>query len=103
MSCREIAFAHGTCRLTIEQPTERPEDARYVARVSVLDDQHTTCRPLVFDDGTPVEIHGPSEAAVENNAIGFCERYFGAYSQTMHPCEDFGRTPAGAEPMVVGE
>lgn len=103
MNCQEIAFARGTCRLTIEDASGRPTEARFVARIAVVSEDHATSRPLVFDDGTPVEIHGSSEAAVAANAIGFCQQHFGALSEQMHACVDFGRPPADEPPLTMSQ
>jgi hypothetical protein len=96
---REVAFQRGRCLIEIQPgPATLPAD-RYQARLWLLDPDTTTLRPLVFADGSPVEVHGDSKALVVNRAVVLLEQHFGAIAEP-----DFGRhipSPVVGAPVIL--
>ncbi len=97
MSCQEVAFARGTCRIEIESGTNGIGVPAFIAHVS-LRDKGDEMRLLVADDGSPLEISAESEALALSTAITYLESRFGAISEYPHGCVD----PTGSgEPLII--
>ena len=97
MTCQEVAFAHGTCRIEIERSTNGIGLPAFVAHL-LLRDQSDDVHLLVAGDGSPVEISAESEALALSTAITYLESRFGALSENAHGCVD--PTGTGA-PIVI--
>lgn len=97
MTCQEVAFARGTCRIEIERGTNGIGLPAFIAHLS-LRDMSDEMRLLVNDDGSPVEISAESEALALSTAITYLESRFGALSEYAHGCVE--TTGTGA-PIVL--
>jgi hypothetical protein len=97
MSCQEVAFARGTCRIEIDRGTNGVGIPAFIAHLS-LRDMSDEMRLLVTDEGSPVEILAESEALALSTAIVYLESRFGALSEYAHGCVDATRPGA---PIVI--
>lgn len=101
MSCQEVVFAGGTCRLDVIDSTVDPTMPLFRVRMQLIDPDHAAAHDLVLENGGHAEIHAPTEALAISTATTFLERHFGALSEYTHGCTDFGAPPVPASAIVV--
>jgi hypothetical protein len=94
-----IAFSQGAFLVEVEPDLRDPRGESYVAHLSLLENDGTLLRPLVFDDGGRVVIHGSTEPLVLNSAITYLGNRFGALSGPEQPWHPHGME--WGEPYVV--
>ena len=85
MQSTTIAFSHGEFLVEVGPDRTDPMGETYVARLSLLEDDETVQRPLVFDDGGRVVIYGLSEPLALNSAISYLGSRFGAPATPERP------------------
>jgi hypothetical protein len=93
VTCQEVAFARGTCRIEIDRRPNGPGLPAFVAHVWLTDASGVTRSP-VTERGAPVEIRGETEALALSTAIGYLESRFGAISEYAHGCTDTTEVPS---------
>jgi hypothetical protein len=101
MSCQEVAFANGICRLDIADRTTDPTMPLFRCRIRVIDPDRTTSHDLVLAHGEHVEIHAPTEALAISSALSYLSNHFGSLSEYPHGCQNFEETPPAGDPVVV--
>ncbi len=101
MSCQDAFFTDAHCRIDVESRPEGLGGSRYVATVSVVDDQAHALRPLVSSDGARVAFSAESEALAINSSLTYLESRFGGYSEITYRCEDRDQPLSVGEPVVL--
>ncbi len=79
MTCQEVVFASARCRVDLES-TPAHSQLACTARLAVVGDDGVP-HPLVFADGSRVEIQAATESLAFNTAIAFLGNHFGPLSE----------------------
>ena len=104
MHCQEAFFANAHCRIDIDtKPDAAVGEPRYVATVSIVDDEAHELRPLVFRGGARIAFPGVSEAAALTSTLTYLESRFGAFSEIMYGCLEPARAAMIGPPVIIEE
>ena len=87
MSCHEVAFAHGTCRVEIDNQPTIDGVPSFVAHMWLVDDAGLTSA-LIMEDGAPAEIHGLTQALALSSAVTYLASRLGPLSEYAHRCAE---------------
>jgi hypothetical protein len=100
MSCQDVSFERARCRIEIDAPSDATAPM-FVAHVDVIEDDGRVRRPLTFEDGRRIEIHGATELLALNSAVTYLESRFGGRAEPEFDCGPAATTPAIGPPFVV--
>jgi hypothetical protein len=101
MTCQDVSFAHGRCRIEVESRAEA-DIPMFAARILVVDGDEPVLRELTFADGRRVEIHGQTEMLALNSAVTYLEGRLGARAGPEFDCDPTAHLKHGP-PLDVDE
>ena len=81
MACGRVTFARGSCLIEIERQEEADGEARFIARMSVVEEGGAIVRPIVGQDGHRIKIATASERLATRVALSYLEGRFGRQMQ----------------------
>jgi hypothetical protein len=99
--CQEIAFMGARCRIEVRERRDSVATSRYVATMSVLEDEDRVLRPIVFRSGEHAAVSGATEALALASAVSYLEGRFGSETEYLHACVDDSRRRVTGEPFVI--
>ena len=102
MTCQEVAFENAECRIELVPRPYAVNGPNFAALMYVIDGD-SVLRPVLFRDGSRVEIHARTEALALNSAIAMLEGRFGAITEPAHGCHEQRLPPRVAEPYILAE
>ena len=100
MTCQEVVFANAACRIEIEPRPYAVSGPNFAALMYVIDGD-SVLRPVLFRDGSRVEIHAATAALALNSAITMLEERFGAITEPAHGCADPRVPPRVTDPYLL--
>ncbi len=100
VTCREVAFRHGRCRIDIAEDPDTGGEPRYLATMFLIDEATGHLRPLMFDIGIRAVLRAPGEALALSLALAYLETRFGLFLTSI-PCVPLGDAGEIGEPVLV--
>jgi hypothetical protein len=87
MTSHCLEFAQGHCLIEVEPLLSETGQTRYIARMSVLEDDGQVVRPLFGKDGRRIKILATSERLAMRVAVSYLEGRFGRVEPRDLTCE----------------
>lgn len=100
MTCREVAFRHGRCRIDIVEDPDAAGEPRYFATMFLIDEPTGHLRPLMFDIGIRAVLRAPGEALALSLALAYLETRFGLFLTSI-PCDPLADGGEIGDPVLV--
>lgn len=101
MTCQDVSFAHGRCRIELESRSE-VDMPMFAARIFIVEGDEHVLRELTFADGRRVEIHGNTEMLALNSAVTYLEGRLGPRAEPEFDCDATAPLKYGP-PVVIDE
>jgi hypothetical protein len=92
MTSQCVEFAQGNCLIEVEPQQSATGQTRYIARMSVLEDNGQIIRPLFGKDGRRIKILATSERLAVRVAVSYLEGRFGRLEPRDTACSLGGAT-----------
>lgn len=100
MTSERVTLSTGRCIIDIEPHATESGQPRFVAHLSLLDNDGTVVRPLVGPDGRRIKIHATSERLAVRVAMSYLEGRFGRILPP-EPATSLATATVG-QPFVAG-
>ena len=94
-----VAYVKGNCMIEVDTEPGESAHTKYVARMSVIEENGAIVRPLVGMDGARIKIHASTERLVLRVAVSYLESRFGR-SLPLEKASSLGDATVGA-PFVA--
>ncbi len=100
VTCRDVAFRYGRCRIDIAPDPEAAGEPLYIATMFFIEEATGHLRPLMFDAGIRAVLRAPGEALALSLALGYLETRFGLFLTSV-PSVPLGDAGEIGDPIVV--